>query len=269
MLHENLTQRIFNHAIAFTVGALLVILFCLPGCSAADKDIVHTLVNQQPTPVVLEVRVINPLQAAQKSLGEARVVVSEMTPANVDATKPVALVKIDAAAQHQADALAGAGVATDRAKKDEKTITSQGKEIENLKAKDPLVSWLRWIGAVLIVGGFASLVFGFIKSITILIEVGAGALGVGIAAVTLAATLPTIILIAKWGIAVIAVVVVAWLAWRWYRAYKAGESVVDSIDVAITSGAITMTDQLKTLLNEWQSKDAKALVDSAQTKEAT
>ena len=244
--------------VIFDVVIVLAAIAILGGCSQKDqRDAVDHFVK--PTKVVIEVQVAGPIQRAQESNSEARTVVSEMTPQNVEVKKPVALEKIDQTAKAQDEALKGSKEATKSAVKDEKVITSQAKEIKSLKEKDPVVTWLRWIGIGLIVAGITAFIVGIVKSITTLVEFGGIAIAVGIACATLAAFF-------YWVVGVTAAVVLLWLVWRWYRSYKAGVSVVDSIDVAVQAGAIQMTDTVKKILSEWQSKDAKALVDSAQQK---
>ena len=91
----------------------------------------------------------------------ARAVVVEMTPQNVEVKKPEAIAKIDNAMEHLTVAETQLAVASKSAAQNESTIGKQEKQIEKLKANDPVTTWLNLIGIGAIVLGAGTVIATF------------------------------------------------------------------------------------------------------------
>lgn len=182
---------------------ILIVLPVLPSCQTGGGNSSEKVTALAPSQKIVQFE--SYATETDTDLHSARVVIEGMSPANVEAQKPVAVVHIDAAA-------ASNQRITKEAPAVAKEAAGTEKQVEALKKSDPVRTWLKLGGIILIVAGVIGMIVGYLpmfKTFAFLESAALSSLLAGLAFVTIAHYLTQIYIAG--GITLL--VVAAWFLW--------------------------------------------------------
>lgn len=252
-------KSLIAHIVALV---LAVMALSLAGCgaNAGPGD------DAKSTPVLVK-EAAQDVADAKADVSRAKVAVQAMTPANMEAQKPVAIERLDSADRNLQAATGKIDSAGAQAERDRKERERLAEALKNARENDPQIKILRWLSIGLICFAVAAAIASIwlpIKGLRMAAALGFVA-GIGLGAIARwLHTLELFFMLAFAAILIPLLIYAGWTLWQWWKTQHIAENIVKGIEAGKAAGAVTFAPGGKDIIDEIQGDAARAFVDKVQ-----